>query len=135
MIISGRGRMKKANILPTRCSQCKKVGHSEKTCRVNIKSEEGKSQPSPTPNTSSPNTVREKLRPRTDPKFITCFNCQQKGHYATNCPHSALFCGAGAAQAARRGQVDGKEVNDILLDTGCSSTTWYAKERSSRVKP
>ena len=39
------------------------------------------------------------------------------------CPHNALFCGGGMRSSLKRcGQVEGKEVCDILLHTGCSRT-------------
>jgi predicted aspartyl protease len=115
---SGDGKPPK-DIPPIHCSRCKKLGNSEKTCRVNLKSEDGKGS---SPASPPPAPPREKPKPRTDLKYITCFNCLQKDHYSSNCPQSALFCGTGTGQMAKRGQVEGKEVGDILLDTGCSRT-------------
>jgi hypothetical protein len=112
---SGDGKLPK-DIPPIRCSRCKKLGHSEKTSRVNLKS--GDASPAYLP----PAPPDEKPKLRTDLKYITCFNCQQKGHYSSNYPQSALFCGTGTGQTARQGQVEGKEVGDILLDTGCLRT-------------
>ena len=60
-------------------------------------------------------------------------NGQNKGHYPANRPHSALFCRMPGGNSSivdqpmvqgseifRSGKVEGTEVKDILLDTGCS---------------
>ena len=48
-----------------------------------------------------------------------------------NCPNNAMLCEGAQLQARRNwsnqevsrpGRIEGKEVNDILLDTGCSRT-------------
>ena len=40
-----------------------------------------------------PNVKQEKMGiPKKDLKDIECFNCYQKGHYASNCPDHSLFC-------------------------------------------
>ena len=54
---------------------------------------------------------------------VKCYNCGKRGHLAMQCPDNALFCDAGSGGAAtRNGKVEGREVTDILLDTGCSRT-------------
>ena len=88
---------------------------------------------------------RWKLGGRRDLKDIDCFNCHQKGHYSFNCPSNALFCGVkrvgngvkrtgkwnpGVKRGGkwsptqtgmkRAGAVEGNNVQNILLDTGCS---------------
>ena len=105
-----------------RCGKCRKFGHSARDCRQSL-----------------PKWEREKdkreagKKPKRDLKDIECFNCHQKGHYASNCPSNALFCreklpGKVAEQAmtstglTRKGSVEGRPVDKILLDTGCSRT-------------
>ena len=72
-------------------------------------------------------------KPRKDLKDIECFNCHQKGHYASNCPSNALLCGekgpgkvtkwmSTGTELTRKGAVEGRAVDNILLDTGCSRT-------------
>ncbi len=68
-----------------------------------------------------------------------CFNCHAKGHYSSNCQRNAMFCTERRMNndgssftvrsrtcekpgVTRRRKVEGKEVGDILLDTGCSRT-------------
>jgi len=67
---------------------------------------------------------------------MKCFNCQEKGHLAVNCPNNALFCserrvdyqGNSAVRAVctqglqGSGKVDGIPVKSVVLDTGCSRT-------------
>ena len=105
-----------------RCGKCRKLGHLARDCRQ-----------------SQPKLEREKdkgeaaRRPKRDLKDIECFNCHQKGHYASNCPSNALFCREKlpgkvgeqtrtGTELTRKGSVEGKAVNNILLDTGCSRT-------------
>jgi len=72
---------------------------------------------------------------------VKCFNCGRRGHISTRCPRDAMFCEVGPGQGrldggdqpqqkgvsgksgrARSGLVEGRRVDDILLDTGCSKT-------------
>lgn len=117
------------------CLRCGKPGHIAKDCR------------SPLPQTQAAeqerhlNKQEKSLRSKKDLKDIQCFNCHQKGHYASNCPERSLFCMERRLDNERNsrvrqrsphrisvpgvikaGVVEGKEVNNILLDTRCSHT-------------
>ena len=54
---------------------------------------------------------------------IHCYNCGKKGHISRNCSSNAL-CGMEWEEVGlkRRGTVEGTEVRDIMLDTGCTRT-------------
>ena len=80
-------------------------------------------------------TNQQQSRPKRDLKDIECFNCHKKGHYSCNCPSNALFCTGQQINRKRTrvceskkngvtksGIIEGKAMNDILLDTGCSRT-------------
>ena len=80
-----------------KCHYCGKLGHIEKECRKK-KSDSG--------------------------NVIQCYNCKKFGHQAKQCPN-AVFMGTAeetTSSLIRKGQVEGKPVTDILLDTGCSRT-------------
>ena len=52
---------------------------------------------------------------------MMCFNCKKYGHPAPSCPEKDAHCGDQEGQGVyRSGLVEGKKVNKILLDTGCS---------------
>lgn len=59
------------------------------------------------------------------------YSCGEKGHTLMRCPSKALTvvdnheCGRNRCPM-HRGMVDGQEVKDILLDTGCSRTMVHA---------
>ena len=123
--------------VPRTCLRCGKPGHIAKDCWAVL----------PRPNQESNterNTPARQARPERrgkDLKDVECFNCQQKGHYSSNCPQRALFCMErrldyqGNSKITRQqpekkispgvikpGAVEGKQVSNILLDTGCSRT-------------
>ncbi len=76
-------------------------------------------------------------RTRRDLKDITCFTCNQKGHYLANCPSKTnLLCVErrsnfqGDSELIEREvsskpgvfQEGGQPVSDVCLDTGCTRT-------------
>ena len=86
-----------------------------------------------------PNATKDTEKPKRAHKDIKCFNCQQRGHLAVNCPHGAMFCsecpvdykGNSAVRQTSTakgqglytpGKVEGSSVESIVLDTGCSRT-------------
>ena len=79
-----------------------------------------------------------------DLKDIECFNCHQKGHYVSNCSSNVLFCREKlpgkvgeqtrtGTELTRKGSVEGRAVDNILLDTGCLRTLvhqeWVSRGR------
>ena len=77
---------------------------------------------------------------RTGTERVKCFGCGEFGHIKSSCPNKAasrrvLLCKEeprssgvlGEAKEVRRcGLVEGREVQDILLDTGCTRTMVHA---------
>ena len=60
---------------------------------------------------------------RSSKRDICCFNCKETGLIAQDCPSNALFGGEqGTLGIKHRSVVEGKAVDDIMLDTGCSRT-------------
>ena len=57
---------------------------------------------------------------------VKCYNCNEKGHLALNCPQEALFCSLMPAQANRQqqdhvchhGTINGIYSQDIVVNTG-----------------
>ena len=67
---------------------------------------------------------------RSEESQVTCFNCNKWGHIASRCPIKAMYCGLrkeGNAVLQRSGVVEGRYVQNILLDTGCSKTLVHNK--------
>ena len=114
-----------------RCHRCNKWGHIAKECRAEMKEQEKKDPPP------------DRRKSGRDLKDVECFNCHRKGHYSSNCPENALLCverrlrhptdDVRSWEAKRHsfftspgglieGLVEGQEVKNILLDTGCSRT-------------
>ena len=105
------------------CLSCGKQGHFAKDCRMKPK-----------------NGEQERLtRTKKDLREVECFNCHKKGHYSSNCPRNAMYCMERRMNyhgksfmvkkqcctqtgVVRKGVVEGKNVDNILLDTGCSRT-------------
>ena len=114
-----------------RCQQCGKLGHATCDCQ---------SGGLCTPNSErdkSANVSKQYDRSRKDFSKVECFNCHKKGHFLANCPgNDGLFCrGVSTSQKncevasglTKPGIVEGKIVNDILLNTGCSRTLIHQK--------
>jgi len=93
-----------------KCHACGQGGHLVRNC----------------PNRNTETTPREPVtakKEKTEHSLVKCYNCGKRGHIAMNCPDNALFCDEGMGGAVtRKGKVEGKEADDILLDTGCSRT-------------
>ena len=126
------------------CFKCNREGHLARDCRSKdakndkVRSDKEDTQTEKTEDRSEPlshgggNTGGSNT-PGFKNKFIRCYNCQQKGHVAAKCPSKAL-CGVRQEQGSqeertrrllpeeRAGKVEGTEVPNILLDTGCSTT-------------
>ena len=98
------------------CSYCRVSGHTKDDCsKLHIKNEK-ESQPS--------NTLT-KVQGKKPP--IKCFNCHQEGHIAVNCPSESAMLGEASVPVKketwrRSGKVEGKFVQEIVLDTGCKRT-------------
>ena len=74
--------------------------------------------------------------PTMRPDNVECCNCHNKGHYSAKYPHNALLVecqevitviaiGQSVVQGPEifwPGKLEGIQVRDILLDTGCSRT-------------
>ena len=113
---------KKSTEKQATCDKCGKVGHQTKDC-WSTKPAAAQGKGSDGTNT----TPRQGQRNRRDLKDVECFNCHQKGHFSSNCPSKAMLCrgnrrGRSRRDVTRTGVIEGKKVQDILLDTGCSRT-------------
>ena len=105
------------------CHYCKIKGHIAKDCRkamADRMTEKGR---------------REANKTKMEWNKIKCYNCQETGHIAANCPSkSNLFTEETELvymnedklekkinpQITRSGTVEGKAVDEIVLDTGCA---------------
>ena len=116
------------------CLHCGKPGHLARKCRVQVVEQSQKRDKVLDCSTSSRND-----RPRRDLKEVQYYNCHKKGHYSANCPHNALFSTERRVERGmilemsilksvakpgvmKSGVVEGKLVDNILLDTRCSLT-------------
>ena len=99
------------------CHQCGSTGHLVRNCpqRDTSKDNDGKHQEKKGPDGRNEGNKRSK---------IICFNCKQRGHISYNCPDKAGLCSLSGKgkRTTRSGFVEGVEVTDILLDTGCTQT-------------
>ena len=92
-----------------KCHACGQGGHLVRNC----------------PKRNTETTPREPVtvkKEKTERSLVKCYNCGKRRHIAMNCPDNALFCDEGMGGAVTRKKVEGKEADDILLDTGCSRT-------------
>ena len=111
---SVRSEERKQDKWPTerrRCHECKEVGHIAKDYL------------------KSRNPRGSEGRDSKDKWPLTCFNCHQKGHKTTECPGNVVCCREQVREESkegrssyRKGKVNHKSVDDIILDTGCSRT-------------
>lgn len=79
-----------------KCDFCGRMGHLEHECRTKKTAASGQNS----------------------------FNCKESGHIAANCPNEQVYFCSEKKDAGlyRSGLVEGREVEKILLDTGCSRT-------------
>ena len=119
-----------------RCTYCGKLGHSATDCMSARRARSGNSNEgrpaisTPTQHVSLPGRCRADR----DSSRITCFRCGEQSHVQRACKKAgANFCGTPhsftrpcqalrATRFFRKGLVDGKVVEDICIDTGCSQT-------------
>ena len=98
-----------------KCHKCQQPGHIAKDCP---KGKEDENTPK-----GSEGAGPGKSRPKQE---VRCYNCNTKGHIASKCPHNAMFCeGTGQRElhsVYRQGSVEGNQVHDLVLDTGCQQT-------------
>ena len=60
---------------------------------------------------------------------VECYNCGKRGHMSRFWPKNALYCPGRKTEKSieRRGTVNGQEVGNIVLDTGCSQTMVHSR--------
>ena len=121
MSISRRGQ--KNNPPTNECPRCGKHGHWARDCpksrgqSSNTAGQQTASDPRQTPRSSGAQGR--------DISAVKCFNCNEKGHYASSCSRRSMYCGQpeGEADRARRsGTINGTYCTDILVDTGATQT-------------
>ena len=118
---------------------CNQVGHFVKDCPVNKNDDNSRAEKEESSGsksvakTKSNNTVATG-RSKGEQSNVKCYNCGQRGHISTKCPSAALFCrleqpkqvlpanqsGFRPSSVCRSGLVEGIQVDQIVLDTGCS---------------
>ena len=136
---SGKGQGEANN---KRCYKCHRLGHLSKDCRAEKDdASKGSGADASGADASGADASGKKSPAGVEHQKtagglqnMKCYNCQQKGHLAAKCPNRAMYCeqSLGQAEAQKgekmecpmvcRGSVEGKQVEDILLDTGCSRT-------------
>ena len=121
MSISRRGQ--KNNPPTNECPRCGKHGHWARDCP------KSRGQSSNTAGQQTASDPRQTLRSSgaqgRDISAVKCFNCNEKGHYASSCSRRSMYCGQpeGEADRARRsGTINGTYCTDILVDTGTTQT-------------
>lgn len=104
------------------CEKCGKMGHQTRNCFSGSQRTEQRPR-----GATNYQQQRPRDRSRRDIRDVQCFNCHKKGHYSLNCPNNAMLCRgvrikksekAETGSVHRAGRIEGKLVQDILLDTG-----------------
>ena len=124
------------------CPRCGEHGHWARHCpnppRSNDSTGQHPSSRGPTQNLPQSSRNGKGYRPSpssrsTDGKpfsmeNVKCYNCNEKGHFSSNCPRKALFCtppetdGRQQTWVHYRGTVNGIYCTDIIADTGANKT-------------
>ena len=99
------------------CHQCGSTGHLVWNCPQKSITKDADEQKEQNGQEEHPDGYKKNSK-------SICFNCKKCGHILYNCPDKAGFCGLnGRGESMTRcGCVQGVEVTDILLDTGCTQT-------------
>ena len=119
----------------TKCPKCGRHGHWARDCPRPRPTDARDNGPCTShelghQKTSQPyQGPRDSRPPLTDTRGVRCFNCSEKGHYASNCPKRSYYCGPrdATAQNIREkaewgGTVNGIYCPDIVIDTGATQT-------------